>query len=279
MSTDNNKVNLNKRLRDSPTAEPSTAKRTMTKQVAESISTAEDDTEILTTKSFRSILAEELTKQTETIHQKIAALPSKQDLEAVRSDVSTLSDGFVNHEKRLQQMERTQRSRNLIFKNIAQKKNYKPYIISLLQSIMGLEHIQPRSIRILKTFTERKQVILLVEFNDYDEVQQIFGKATTLKETNIILERDLSDEERKRKGTLLAIRREILNRAKVNKVAMKISVSESRIKFNNDVFIFNRNQKDYYKGGVESGVVLRDYLIEAFNLLVNEHYCIIQNEA
>lgn len=275
MGDDNTNANFNKRLRESPNCQQS-AKRTMSVN-SETSSVQEQDSNTLTLSAFKDILAAEFKEQTEKLDNRLISLATKEDISSVKNDVTKLSTGLDNHEKRLEQMEKKQRSRNLIFKNITQKRNYKPYITSLLQNIMGLEHIRPRSIYVLKTFTEKNLVMLLVEFTDNEEVLEIFGKVATLKETNIIIEKDLSTEERKRKGMLLTIRREVLSRAKVNKVNMKISVSENRIKFNSDVFIFNRMQHDFYKGDLEAGVVLRDYLVDEFNVLVDNEYCIIVN--
>lgn len=76
-------------------------------------------------------------------------------------------------------------------------------IISPLHNIIGLEHIHPGSIYTLKTMNEKKQVIILAEFKDNEDVREIIGKVHTLMETNLIIERNLSKEERDRKNTFL----------------------------------------------------------------------------
>lgn len=278
MGSDNTTFNINKRLRESPTYQRS-SKRIMPFNSDNTSTISGQDSDDLTLTNFKNILAAEFNIQTAKLDNRLSGLATKEDLSEVKKESRELRSSLENHEKRLEQMEKKQRSRNLIFKNIAQKKNYKPYIVSLLHNIMGLEHIAPRSMFVLKTITDRKQVILLVEFTDNEEVQEIFGKVATLGGTNIIIEKDLSIEERKRKGILLNIRREILTRAKVQKVNMKISVSENRINFNGDVFIFNRMHKTFFKGGdVDTGVVLREYLEKEFNVLVDDEYCIIPNQ-
>lgn len=44
----------------------------------------------------------------------------------------------------------------------------------------------------LKKLTDKKQAIMLREFSDNKAVREIIGKLHTLKETNIIVERDLT---------------------------------------------------------------------------------------
>lgn len=120
---------------------------------------------------------------------------------------------------------------------------------------------------------------MLVEFSDNQEVREIFSKVNNLKGTNIILERDLSAEERQRKGVLLNIRKEILKQAKEKKVSIKIIVSENRIKFDDeDTFTFNKtnNQFEMVKG--ENGVDLREYLLNRFHLLVDSNYSTVVNK-
>lgn len=143
---------------------------------------------------------------------------------------------------------------------------------------MGLQNINPRSIFILKTLQEKKQVILLVEFMENDEVRDIFSKVNTLKGTNIILEKDLSLEERERKGVLLKIRQVILRLAKENNTSIKVIVSENRIKVNDDIFIFKKTNNEFMMGIGENGVALRDFLLDKFSILVNDKYSVIMNQ-
>lgn len=278
MLTDNEaKVNHNKRLLESP-SDPSNPKRTMLPNTSSSEDRDSNQTQEdapLTINAFRQILKLELNA---SLDDKLAKLATKTDIDAVQHDVNHLQNRLQNHEHRLHQMEWKQRSKNIIFKYIPQKRNYKAYITSLLHNIMGLPNIYPRSIFSLKTLMDKKQAILLVEFMDNDEVREIFSKVNTLKGTNIILERDLSDEERQRKGVLLNIRKEILKRAKENNVSIKIVVSENRIKFGDDIFIHNKSNNEFQMAVGENGVDLREYLIDKFNLLVDINYSIIVNQ-
>lgn len=268
-----NRVNLNKRILDSPT-EPSHPKRIMTDGLPPSVpsSSFTNDGDLdgpLTTKSFQQIL-------NATLDKKLANLATKTDIDTVKQDVVLLQNNLQSHESRLHQMEWKQRAKNVIFKYIPQKKSYKAYISSLLQNIMGLE-IQPRSIFILRVLPDKKQVILLVEFLSNDEVHEIFSKVNTLKSTNIIIEKDLSAEERKRKGVLLNIRKEVLKRAKENNISIKIVVSENRIRFNDDGFVFDRSSNEFFMGSSGTGVILREYILDKFNVLVDINYTIIVN--
>lgn len=87
----------------------------------------------------------------------------------------------------------------------------------------------------------------------------------------------MSIEERQRKGILLNIRKEILKRAKDNNVSINIVASENRIKFDEDTFIFNKTTKEFSMGIGEEGIVLRDYISDKFNVLVDNNYSIIVN--
>lgn len=275
MSTDKQgTVNSNKRLLESP-GDISRAKRPMA-EVMHGL----DETnpgggyEPLTASSFRQILKIELNA---ALDQKLSTLATKEDIAEVQKDVGSLTTVQQNHETRLQQMEWRQRTRNVIFKYIPQKRNYKQYIISLIHNIMGLQHIHPRSIFTLKTLHDKKQAILLVEFMDNDEVNQIFSQVKSLKDTNIIIEKDLSPGERETKVVLLNIRKEILKRAKANNVSIKVIVSENCMKFDDDIFLFNKAKNEFYMGSVDDRLVLRDYLIDKFNILVDNNYSIISN--
>lgn len=157
------------------------------------------------------------------------------------------------------------------------KRSYKPYIISLLHNIMDLQHIQPKSIITLSKFVDKKTVILLVEFGDNEEVHEILSKVITLNGTNITIEKDLSAEERTRKSALLNIRREVLKRTSESNISMKVVLSEKKIKFNNDVFLFDKTRNIFIASLEEDEeVCLNNYIFDKFNLIVDANYCIRQ---
>lgn len=144
---------------------------------------------------------------------------------------------------------------------------------------MGLQHIQPRSIFTLNKFVDKKLVILLVEFGDNEEVYEILSKVTTLNGTNIIIEKDLSNEERARKGILLKIRREVLKRAAESNISMKVIVSEKKIKFNNDIFLFDNTRNEFISSQEDGdGLLLRNYILEKFEIAVDINYCIVTSQ-
>lgn len=269
------RANHNKRLLESP-SESSKSKRTMSENPSAITGTSEEKDTPLTTNSFRLILVRELNA---TLDEKLSKLATKEDIEVVTQDVQQLQSSLQDHENRIQQMEWKQRSKNIIFKYVPQKKSYKAYITSLLHTVMGLPSIYPRSIFTLKLLTEKKQAIVLVEFSDNQEVREIFSNVNNLKGTNIILEKDLSAEERQRKGVLLNIRKQILKRAKENQVSIKIIVSENRIKFDNeDTFTFNKRSNQFEMMIGENGIDLREYLADRFKLVVDSNYLIDVNK-
>lgn len=272
-STDSN---VNKRILESP-PEVSIPKRNNSgKSPSGTKIIMQDGNEALTKSSLRDVLKEELNA---ALDEKLVSLATKNDVVKISEQVIQLKDGVCNQEKRLNQIEWKQRSKNLIFKNIPQKTEYKPYITSLLHNIMQLKHICPGSIYTLKTIKEKKLVIVLVEFSSNEDVRDIIRKVQTLKGTNIIIERDLSAEERERKGLLLVIRREVLRKAAENDVSVKVVVSDNKIKFDSTVFLFDKTCKDFVcrDTEVEPNLVLRDYLRDSFDIHVNELYRVIIN--
>lgn len=225
--------------------------------------------EPLTESSFRSILDAVLDK-------KLEAIATKDDVSKMRADVVHLETVIQDHDRRIDKLEWKQRSKNLIFKNIPMRKSYKPYITSLLHNIMDLSHINPRSIFTLNKLSDKNLVIILVEFDSNEEVSEILSRVATLKGSNIAIEKDLNEQERERKGKLLRIRRVILDRANENATTnTKIKVSEKKIKIDNDEFLFNKNQNDFVSTiGEGKNLVLREYLLQKFNLKVDNDYCI-----
>lgn len=118
----------------------------------------------------------------------------------------------------------------------------------------------------------------MAEFSDNEVVREIIGKLHTLKETNIIVERDLTKEERERKGTLLKIRREVLKRAAAQNTSIKIVVSENKIKFEDQAFIYDKNAKSFNFSVDGQVIALRNYLADTFDLVVDAKYSIIEED-
>lgn len=240
---------LNKRMMDSPEENP-TPKRA---QLHEEISLD----------SFREILKIELNAALDT---KLISIATKEDVSSLQKELEEVKVNSVNHESRLARLEQKNRSRNLIFKNIPQKTNYKEYLTSLLHGIMELPTINFGSIFTLHTIKDKNKVILLVEFYDNNSTYEVLRKTYKLKETGIIVEKDLSPEERTRKSALLKIRRELLKRHTAESGDLKVVVSERKIKVNDEIFLFDKNKNEFMGG---SGVNLNVFLIENFNLEID----------
>lgn len=131
------------------------------------------------------------------------------------------------------------------------------------------------SIYTLNTIKETNKVILLVEFIDNNSVYEVLGNTFKLKGTGIIVEKDLCPEDRFRKSALLKIRRELLKRAQSESVHMKIAVSEKRFKVNDEIFIFNRIRNEF---SGENGVILKDYLLDNFELNIDNNLNVISSQ-
>lgn len=247
---------LNKRLRESPPEQP-TPKRSL------------NEGESLTMASFRSVLVAELNS---ALDQKLTSIATKSDVSSLRTDLEQVKTNSNNHEVRLRRIEQNQRSKNLVFKNIPQKKNYKEYIASLLHGIMELPTIAFGSIYTLNIIKEKNNVILLVEFYDNNSVYEVLGNTFKLKGTGIIVEKDLCPEDRSRKSALLNIRRELMKRAQPQSGELKIVVSEKRFKVNDEIFLFDRTRNEFSGG---NGVILKNYLLENFNLNIDDNLNVI----
>lgn len=247
---------LNKRLRDSPQETP-TSKR------------PSNGDEVLTMSSLRSMLVTELNS---ALDQKLTSIATKSDVSSLKTDLVNVEASMHNHEVRLTRIEQKNRSKNLIFKNIPQKNNYKEYISSLLHGMMELPSITFGSIYTLNTIKEKNKVILLVEFGDNNSVYEVLGNTFKLKGTGIIVEKDLCPEDRIRKSALLKIRRELLKRISPESGEIKIVVSEKRVKVNDEIFLFDRIRNEFLDG---NGLILREHLLHNFDLNIDANLNVI----
>lgn len=254
MAQMNTPTNVTKRPRDSPGHETSYKR---------------NDYESLL-KSFREIMIEELDNRlanlatksdVDGINTKIAFL--QKNNEVLTNQLNTHQKSIEENEKRWSNLDRNQRMKNVIFKNVPATTNIVSQIHNLLQQ--DLETSDYILCKVSQLSSRNDKVTLLAEFASATTATSVLMNSIKLKPKSIFLEKDLNTEQRSRKISLLKIRKSIFEKSKNSKV----SVYENKILINGTKFTFNPKTREFTSA---DKVNLRDHLMENFDLITDKDY-------
>lgn len=226
--------------------------------------------------------------------KKLLNLPTKQDIEEIKTNVNELSDKIETlqsenkvlkdevkylreqREKDYQQviyLQEQSKRNNLIFKNIEHKIRLEDAVKECCTKNLKLSN-EIKVISTRKLFERNGKIGVVAEFGSVEMVRDILKHANNLTGSNIILERDLTIEKQTDKRVMLELKRSIQNVSRKH----KITVINEKLRINNKWFVWNRekqlvcdkqNGKDVllnlYEGAIDSIVVNYFEILEKLN--------------
>lgn len=257
----------NKRLLDSPesTQSPKTTRCSTSENMNSEQSSPEDsdeshnlndNTDIVVT--LRKLLSEELGKERKTLLDELDARfapvalksdiqPMQEKLETLIIDNSSTKNAIsilqekVNkfeetahlQSRKLESLERKQRSRNLIFLNVDKNAN-SSIIEAICRDLIkaSMTKVVVARTQILKVRNELATV--LVSFKDEEAISEIFANIKNLKGSKIRVDYDLSPDLRARRNVLMALKKEILSK----NTTIKTFVRQDNIKIGDKRLVF-----------------------------------------
>lgn len=234
--------------------------------------------------SFQKVLCKEL----DTRFANFCAnefTPLKDDVSTMKTDVSTLkeevaiiknenallTDELKRSNERINHLERDARALNLIFYNITYTPNVQQSIHDICKSVLKIN--EPLGISrtiVLKKNAASGILTVLVKFESSGMVYKVLGATKNLKNsgTRIGISRDLSQEERKIKTLLLAIKKQIHEKDNT----IKVKVVGKRMFVDNVMFTFNEKNNTFGNSQVNG----KEFLMENFS--INFDYLVTNNK-
>lgn len=187
------------------------------------------------------------------LEEKLANLPTKQDIEEVKDgvlaakaeiaqlkaenqmlkdEISTLRVKMQEGEDSLRWLEHQISNSRLIFKGIS---NIKPPLNAVMQICTERLNISP-TITSARTIFERNGTqTVIADFGNESNAMEVLRNTRNLAGTSISIDRDLNPRRQKNKVAMLMVRKEILNESK----KFKIIVREDRMKINTKWFTWD----------------------------------------
>lgn len=264
----------NKRLLDSPesTQSPKTTK------CVNSVKMNDSPADIVST--LRTLLSEELTKERQVLLDQLDArfLPvaMKADLKPMQDQLNLLADdskctkGLITalqtkvnqfeetlhvQNKKLESLERRQRSKNLIFINV--DKNVSADMIQMIcRDVIKAPMLKIVVVGVKILNVRDELATALVTFQEEEAISEIFANVKNLKGSRLRIDYDLSPELRARRSFLMALKRELLTKQPTTKMFVqqdKIKIGDKRFAFRDGRFMDGENDA-------------RDFLFTNFNV-------------
>lgn len=201
---------------------------------------------------------EKLEKLMEDLSKKMDNVATKDDLnfyknELVRVEANTESIKTIVMEvqrdreydkKRMEWIEKSFRSKNLIFKGVII--NGRQSVVDVIADVINHKmsvtpNIIPEQIRFIGKVGESTTV--LVQFHREDEVRRVLEKTNLLAGSNIFIDRDLTLDERKSKAELMKVRRVIISKlSDQDDKKKKVKVTHNSIRIEGHIFKWNGEQ-------------------------------------
>lgn len=254
MNSDKNQVN--KRSRESP---PSDEKRTKNIKMAFNqqnpstavIEDAKDQHKALVAAFTDCMKAYDLEGKinaavkksfTEELDQRFLDMATKSDITSLQTKLddqiienNLLREKMLKYECRLENYDKRNRNKNLIFSNVSIRQNAINSLYHVISENLKINSgdILLKDAFILKRYGENKATIL-AEFGEKRMIGIVFQHIKNLAGSKIAVERDLSEGEQESKRTLVQLKKKLLE----IRNDIKIFVSQNTIKIGANPFIF-----------------------------------------
>lgn len=225
---------------------------------------------------FRGVVREELDSRFKAFSTQ-DFLPLKKDVLAVKTDLDTLKaevqalrdekdvlrqEGSRSN-KQIEFLERGVREQNLIFYNVVKTDNIRQSILDICTNEIKVNgNLSVKRTSVLKEDRSKNVLTVLVQFGSREEAQGVLRSTKNLKNSRsrIGVSKDLSEEERKARSTLFAIKKTIQEQS--NNSNVKIKVFGNKFIIEDKTFVYNRRMKSFGNSVING----KDFLKERFGI-------------
>lgn len=221
--------------------------------------------------SFQQILCKELDSRfsnfckTEIGPLKHDVSCVKSDLAALKGEIKLLKDQNASLSKKLEksdsQISQLEKDANLIFYNVNSSSNIRQAILEICRTVLRVgEDISITRTIILKKHPSSGALTVLVKFETLGMVYKVLSSTKNLKSSGsgIWISRDLSEEERKIKSSLLIIKKKINEKD----TSCKVKVVGKKMYVDSVMFIFNEKHNTFGNSQMNGKV----FLLEKFSI-------------
>lgn len=149
----------------------------------------------------------------------------------LKVEVEKLKKERLEDRKRIQQMESASKKYNLLIRGLAFNKDATVEVLKLFKQKLQIQEDVPiRDVKIISKF--KGEMSVLVELICFDAVAKVLRETKKLTGTNISIQRDLTEEGKKRRSAMMCLKSEIL---KVDKSQLLV-VQGDKLKVGKAVF-------------------------------------------